>query len=308
MKKLFFRQLTFLALILMFSQILYPFGNAMASSSMLPPSNLTSEYVTPDDIKLTWSSVAGATGYNIYEITDGQLILLDTTITNSYTSSNLAEGTYRYVVSTLSSEGESGPSAPVTVDIVYPEMESPATLTSKVTYGNDITFTWTGAFYAENYNVYQISEDGQKTLINSSKSTTYKITNSPEGSFTYAVAAVNSLYGESDLSDTVKVEIVYPTMNVPGNFTYSVSNGNDVTFKWDSVINATGYNLYQIIEGERVLKQTVSGSPYKLTNVPAGEYTYEIRSKSERFGETNEGNQDTVSVGEVTMAPPSNFI
>ena len=57
------------------------------------------------------------------------LSFLGKATTTSYNLNDLAEGSYRYVVSTLSAEGESGPSAPISVDIVYPDLAAPATLT-----------------------------------------------------------------------------------------------------------------------------------------------------------------------------------
>ena len=98
-----------------------PSNEVTTNNNVLPPSNLAYNLTTPDDLKLTWSSVYGATGYNVYGITDGQLQLIGKTTTTSYTISNLSEGSYSYVVSTLSADGESGPCAPVSVDVVYPD-------------------------------------------------------------------------------------------------------------------------------------------------------------------------------------------
>jgi large repetitive protein len=291
----------------MFSQIFFPLGNALASSSMLPPSNLAAQLLTPDDAKLTWSGVYGASGYNVYEITEGQLILLNKVTTTSYTLNNIAEGSHRYVVSTLSSDGETGPSAPVTVDIVYPKMKSPTNLSNTIANGNDITLNWNAADNVEKYNVYQISNDGEKTLLTSQTTRSYKILDAPEGTFTYAVTAWHSLYGESSLSNPTEVKIVYPTMIVPNTFTYSIANGNDVTLKWDAVSYTETYNLYEITNGEKVLKAAVTGTTFKLTNAPAGNYKYEIRSNHSQFGESAEGKILEVIVDEITMAAPNNF-
>jgi fibronectin type 3 domain-containing protein len=309
MRKLIMKQTSYLVLLLFVLQLFFPLVSALAANgnSILPPSNLTAQKVTPDDVKLTWSSVYGATGYNVYEIKEGQLILLGGTTTTSYNLNNLEEGSYSYIVSTLSAEGESGPSAPVTVDIVYPDMVAPATLTYTIQNGNDIVLNWGASQYAESYNLYEISADGQKTLLKTLTSRTYTISNAAAGNYTYSVSAVNSLYGESPLSTPAEVEVVYPTMKAPANFTYTVTNGNDVTLKWDAVPYTTNYKLYQIIDGQKVLKSTVTGTSVSYTKVPAGEYIYEVHSYSDRFGESAEGSLLTVTVGAVTMTAPSNF-
>ncbi|MCM3787418.1 Ig-like domain repeat protein [Domibacillus indicus] len=297
-----------LALLLVL-QIFYPFLNAFAetNSSMLPPSNLAAQMVTPDDVKLTWSAVYGATGYQVYEIKDGQLILLGKTTAASYSLNNKEEGSYRYVVSTLSADGESGPSAPLTLEVVYPEMAAPVSLTRTIKNGNDVVLSWDASAYAEKYNVYQTSEDGGQTLVASTTERTYTVTNASEGNKTYAVSAINSLYGESPLSESVQAEVVHPVMTAPAGFTYTVANGNDVIFKWNAVSYATNYKIYQIVDGEAVLKSTSATTTATLTNVPAGDYTYEIRANSERFGESAESSKLSVTVGSVTMAPPGNF-
>src|SRR4051794_13874949 len=130
MKKIFSIQ-TFIVVLLLMYNLFVPIGSVFAAeNTLLPPSNLAYQSSTPDDGKLTWSSVFGASGYKVYEIKDGQLITLESTKSTNYSLNDLPEGSYRYVVSTLTSEGESGPSAPVSVDIVYPEMQAPASLTS----------------------------------------------------------------------------------------------------------------------------------------------------------------------------------
>ncbi|OES46073.1 OmpL47-type beta-barrel domain-containing protein [Domibacillus iocasae] len=302
------RKLSILAVLLLLLQLVSPAVNALAetNSSMLPPSNLAAQMVTPDDVKLTWSTVHGATGYNVYEIKEGQLVLLGKTTAASYSLNNMAEGSYRYVVSTLSADGESGPSAPLTVEVVYPEMAAPTAVTQTVKNGNDIVLSWGASAYTEKYNVYQISEDGRKTLVTSTTARTYTVTNAPEGKYTYAVSASNSLYGESVLSDSVQAEIIHPVMTAPANFTYTVANGNDVTFKWDAVPYATNYKLYQIVDGQAVLKSTSAAATVKLTNVPAGDFVYEIRSNSDRFGESAEGSRASLTVEGVALEAPGN--
>ncbi|WP_240647511.1 OmpL47-type beta-barrel domain-containing protein [Paenibacillus nanensis] len=296
----------FLALLVLLQAVL-PLSRVSADTngSILPPSNLAVQMITADDVKLTWSAVFGATGYNVYEIADGSLNLVGTATTTSYTFSNMIEGSYRYVVSTLSPDGESGPGAPVSFTVTYPEMEAPATLTHTIANGNDVVLSWAASANAEIYNVYQIGEDGQGTLVKSTSSRTYTITNAPEGVYTYAVTASHSLYGVSPLSATLQVTVTKPTMTAPANLAFTITNLTDVTLSWTSVPYSTNYRVYQIVDGQKVLKSTVAATSVKYVNLPAGDYTYQVFSYSDRFGESAEGSEVSLTVGSVTMAPPA---
>ncbi|MET3698045.1 hypothetical protein SAMN05877753_107105 [Bacillus oleivorans] len=306
MKKWFSIQ-TFVVVLMLVYNFFVPIGGVFAAeNTLLPPSNLAYQSSTPDDGKLTWSAVYGANGYKVYEIKDGQLITLGSTTGTSYSLNDLPEGSYRYVVSTLTSEGESGPSAPVSVEIVYPEMQAPATLTSSIRNGNDIVLSWGLSKYAQKYNVYQFSESGEKTLLSSTTGTTYTQVNASEGIYTYSVTAYNSLYGESPDATPVKVEVIYPSMEKPENLTFTITNGTDVNLKWQAVNYAKGYNIYQVYNGQLELIKTVTGTSVTFSNLPAGDYTYKVFSYSDRFGESPEGSEVSVTVGSIVMTPPSN--
>ncbi|WP_418793977.1 fibronectin type III domain-containing protein, partial [Paenibacillus phytohabitans] len=301
------RNVTILALLLMVVQLFFPFGNALANGSMLPPSDISYQEVTPDDIKLSWNSVYGATGYNIYEITEGQLILKQKVTSNSYLMKDLPEGTYTFVISTLNSDGESGPSAPISFTVTYPEMAAPANLSYKISNGNNVVLTWDAVKYAEVYKLYRVSESGEFTLLDSPTKNNYTITNAAEGTYQYAVSADNVLYGESPSSAPILAEVVHPTMVTPSNFKYSITNGNDVTFSWTSVPYSTEYRLYEITENGKELVGTTTNTSIKLSNVAPGSYKYEVQSFSDRFGESSGGDGLTVVLDEITMAAPANF-
>ncbi|RFB09488.1 hypothetical protein DZB84_24130 [Bacillus sp. HNG] len=307
MKKILKRNVTILALLIMVVQLFFPFGNALAYGSMLPPSDISYQEVTPDDIKLSWNSVYGATGYNIYEITEGQLILKQKVTTNNYLLKDLAEGTYTFVISTLNSDGESGPSAPISFTVTYPDMVAPSKLSYKISNGNNVVLSWDAVKYAEVYNLYQVSEKGQFTLLDSPTKNTYTITNAAEGTYQYAVSAANVLYGESPASAPILAEVVHPIMVTPSNFKYSITNGNDVTFSWSSVPYSTEYRLYEITENGKELVGTTTNTSIKLSNVAPGSYKYEVQAFSDRFGESTGGDELTVVLDEITMEAPANF-
>jgi fibronectin type 3 domain-containing protein len=310
MKKMLRKVPVLLISILLTYQILLPAVNVYAAytdNSILPPSNLTHQFITPDDVKLSWSSVFDAKGYNIYSITEGQLKQIATTTNTNYTFNNLVEGDYTYVVSTISSLGESGPGAPITITVDYPIMETPTNLSSIIKNGNDIVLSWDVVTYADSYNIYSITEDGEKNLISSTANKTYTISNVVEGNYKYVVAAKNSLYGESMPTNSIDIGIKFPTISEPKNVSYTITNGTDINIKWDVVSYATAYNVYLISNGEKILKGTAATNNFKLVNYPAGDYNFEIYSFSSRFGESSLGAEVYPTVSNIEMLPPANL-
>ncbi|MGI8385377.1 OmpL47-type beta-barrel domain-containing protein [Robertmurraya sp. P23] len=298
-----------LVVLMLIYQLIVPIGSIRASANtgtMLPPSNLAYQSVTPDDGKLTWSAVFGASGYQVYEIKDGQLTVLGTTTGTSYDLKDLPEGSYRYVVSTLSSQGESGPSAPVSTEIRYPEMQTPATFAATIQNGNDVVLSWGASQYAEKYNIYQVLENGEKSFVNSTNTLTYSFSNVAEGAYSYAVSSFHPLYGESTTSTPVNVNVVKPVMKAPANLSFTIANVTDVTLKWQAAEFANSYSVYSVKNGQLELVETVTSTNVTFKNLPAGDYVYQVYSNSSRFGSSVEGSEVTFSVQSIEMAPPEN--
>jgi large repetitive protein len=298
-----------LAVLMIIYQLVVPIGSIRASANtgtMLPPSNLTYQSVTPDDGKLTWSAVAGASGYQIYQILDGQLTTLGKATGTTYDLKDLPEGSYRYVVSTLSSQGESGPSAPVSTDIIYPEMQSPTSFASAIKNGNDVVLSWKASQYTEKYNIYQVSENGEKSVVASTNNLTYSFTDMDEGAYSYTISSLHPLYGESEVSTPISVEVVKPVMKAPSNLSFTLSNVTDVTLKWQAAEFANSYSVYSVKNGQLELVQTVTGTTALIKNLPAGDYVYQVFSNSSRFGSSVEGSEVSFSVQAIEMTAPEN--
>ncbi|MDS0525843.1 hypothetical protein NNC19_09155, partial [Clostridium sp. SHJSY1] len=322
MKKIFLSKISFMVSLLFTLTLILPSGNSInvlaatssstsrnqlvTNNTLLPPSNLAASLPSPNSVKLTWSSVYGATGYNIYQITEGQLNLISKTTSTNYSINSLSEGSYSYVVSTLSSDGESGPCAPVSVNIVYPNMTAPTTLTNTIRNGNDIVLNWTSTSYAQSYNIYSIGENDEKTLLMSTPSQTYTITNAPEGTYKYAVSAVNSVYGESSISTPLQVDVAFPKINAPANLIYRINNGSNVLLNWSSVSYANSYEVYELIDGQEILKSTVTTTTATLSNEKVGNHEYVVYAVNTHFGKSA-GSKLSAVVSAQTMQAPTNF-
>jgi uncharacterized protein YjiK len=239
-----------------------------------------------NDLRFDWQRVNFATNYKVYEVVDGERKLLTTTRLNSHLISNISEERHVYEVTTFNDRfGESEVPFRVEFDMVYPEMQAPEGLTYTLSNVNDINLRWSQAQYADSYKLYQIV-NGEKKLISSSSALNKTFKNMPEGSYKYELASYSERFGESQQVANLEFDLIHPEMLAPENPTITVQNGNDFVLRWDAFEFATAYKVYQIIDGERKLIATKVGNAHTLVNIPEGNYTFEVTSYSDRFGES----------------------
>jgi large repetitive protein len=293
-----------LSLMLVF-QLLLPAGSVLAAAPGTP-NNLTAKLTSPSDVLLQWDAVSGVTGYKVYEVTNGAKNLLYSPGGNVRSLNALSQGVHSYAVSAYTSGGESELSVPVTVTVTYPTMQPPATVNATVMNVSNISLSWTASTYAQSYNVFEVI-DGTKKLVSNGVSNSAYLSNVQQGTHTYVVSAVNTMYGESAVSEPKGVTIAYPTMQPPANFKYSVVNGNDISLQWEAASNAVSYNLYEVVNGARSLIVNVGTLSRMLTAVTEGKHVYQITSVSDRFGESQTSSELTVDVTFPTMQSPAGF-
>lgn len=73
----------------------------------------------------------------------------------------------------------------------------------------------------------------------------------------------------------------------PTRFWHKVENGNDVTLSWQVDYKVEEYRLYQIEDGNRKLHLEKKAGQYKMSNLPEGQYRFEVTSFSEELGESS---------------------
>ncbi len=263
---------------------------------MYAPESFNYKVINGNDIKLTWGTAVNAQSYNVYQIVNGDKKLIKSATGTSITLNNVIEGTYSYAISSVHSfYGESTLSTSVNIDLVHPNMQAPTLVTYTIKNGNDIELTWNKSDYAISYNVYQVTNSESK-LIKTTNSLSETIRNLPEGSYSYAISAYSDRFGESSLSQLININLIHPDMQAPFGLKSVLLNGNDVFLKWDNVMYATSYKVYQIINGQKELLNITNGNSIQFSRLPEGEFWYEVSSYSNRFGESEITNSISVDI------------
>jgi hypothetical protein len=222
----------------------------------------------------------------------------------SVTLTNQPEGDYIFEVHSYSDRfGESPEGSQVTFTLTWPVMQAPSGFAQSISNGNDITLRWNGATYATAYKLYRIV-DGQRTLVKTQTGASLTLTNQPEGNYSYEVHSYSDRFGESPAGSQVTFTLTWPVMQAPSGFTQSITNGNDITLRWNGATYATAYKLYQIAGGQRTLVKTLTSTAVTFTNQPEGNYSYEVHSYSDRVGESPAGSSLSFTLVWPVVQPP----
>jgi fibronectin type 3 domain-containing protein len=236
-------------------------------------------------VALAWTSVSGATGYNLYRSTSlGQrgALIFDFATSTSYTDAWVTNGTtYYYEVTAVNAGGESVASAQQSATPQVPITGAPTGLAA--TSGSaQVSLTWTVVTGASSYNVYRSTTSGF-TISSSSKIATtttvsYTDTSVTNGTtYNYAVTALDA-GGESPASSQQSATPQVPAPSAPIVFTATAGNAQ-VSLNWWAVTGATSYNIYRsVTSGQQGTKVgTSSVATYTDTSVTNGTaYYYEV--------------------------------
>jgi large repetitive protein len=277
------RTLPIIVSLLMIVQLFFPIMGVLAAE-LQAPANLKIYERYPGSAVIEWDAVPYSSGYKVYRL-DGETKTLAAQPAANKAFISLKEGTYSFAVASIVNGQESQLSQPVSIEIIYPEMQAPGNIQSKVERFYDVTLNWDTASYVHYYKIYQVV-DGVRKLITTTENTTHSFKTLPEGHYVYEVTNYNSIFGESEQAARVEVDIVYPEMIAPANLAYTVANGNDVTLSWIQANHANKYNIYKVENNQRTLVTSTTNLYVTLSNVPEGNQLYEVTSYSYTFKES----------------------
>ena len=241
---------------------------------------------TTSSIKMTWNKVNGATGYVVYQAIGGKWQRIKVTSANSLTVSGLNAGTnYRFTVKAYKTvSGKNVYSASYTGVWMTTTPATPTmTLSSNKT--NSVTLKWNKVTGASGYIVYQAVNGKWQRL---------KVT-------TAAAITVSSLKAGTTYNFTVKAYKTFGGKNYYGSYkafstttlpatptmTLSSNKTNSVSLKWNKVTGASGYIVYQAVNGKWQRLKVTTAAAITVSSLKAGT-TYNFTVKAYKtFGGKN---------------------
>ena len=260
-----------------------------ATAKLTAPKTVKTTIASGSSIKIAWSKVTGASGYQIYRATSakGTYKLISTTTSGkySYTNTKLTPGkTYYYKVCAFKTSGKSkiygSYSKAISGKI------TPATVSSfkeKLTSYEGATLTWGTVKYVSGYQVYMAtSSSGKYTLVKQTKYNSYNVSGLEPGNTYYFKVRGYMLSGSSKVyggfSTVIKVKTI---LSVPDSIIASGTAEGTIDISWDLSDGADGYEVYQSSSksGTYKLLTSVSESSYTDTGLGlGGTYYYKIRA------------------------------
>lgn len=253
-------------------------------SVLTAPQNVTTEAINSSSIQVSWNSVNGATGYQVYYSeysSSSYASLLSTTTSTSTTATGLKPNTKYYfwvkaIKDTTMSDYSSYAYTTTKVassSISNSESESSGTASTKLsapigviaiaTSSSSIRLSWYSVSGATGYQVYysEYSYSSSASFFDSTTSTSTTVTGlkantkyyfwvkasngttiSDYSSYDYATtkATSSSESDSSDSSSTTTTKLSAPT----GLIAVQDSSSFIIRLSWDSVSDATGYEVY----------------------------------------------------------------
>jgi hypothetical protein len=263
------------------------------------PTNVTA---TSGDKQATiaWTAVSGATSYNIYwSTTTGVTPATGTEIkgaTNPYTLTGLTNvtTTYYFVVTAVSTYGESAPSAEVNCTPAVPV----PTGVSATAGNSQVTVAWPAVTGATSYNIYwsNYSSVTKATGTQIADVTTpYTVTGLTNGTAYYFLLTEVNSDGESAASTAVNAT---PTAKAPPaapTGLSAVAGDLQATVSWTLVPNTDSYNIYwSTTDGVTPATGTqIAGAttPYTMTGLTDGSTYYFVVTAVNGNGESAQSSE-----------------
>jgi chitodextrinase len=252
------------------------------------PTNLTAA-LTDISATLSWTASTDNVGVAGYQVRRNGTTLAGTITSTSFTDPGLAAGTYTYTVVARDSAGNtSSPSTSASVTIAPAEQPAdttppsvPANFTLALRGYNNTELAWGVSSDDTAVAGYRVIRNG--TIINASQlylNPSYGDSLLPPGTYTYAVAAVDTSGNMSAWTDSQSVTVVPPpetdntAPTAPTSPTATVV-GTTISLGWGMSYDDTGVAGYRITRNGSVVATTTSAS-HVDSGLAAGTYTYTI--------------------------------
>jgi len=232
------------------------------------PSGLAAGAKTENSITVSWNSVSGVSGYNVYAGTTANNMTLkgNPTETSFTVTGLLPHTTYYIAVSARTASNESEQSTPI----------SAATESARLTVGvvteNSIAVSWSGDESVSGYNVYAGITAANMELKGNATETNFTITGLSANTIYYIAISVMTGTQESNQSTPVSAT-TKPA--APAGLTKETITSSSIAVTWTSVSGISGYTVYAGTTSENMTQRgTPTAASFTITELTSNTLYY----------------------------------
>lgn len=298
----------------------YPAVSAIPGSASLPAPFLSASASSGQTyISLNWTSVSGATSYDLYrgaaaagEGTVPYKVNVTSGTSTSFSDSSLAAGTtYYYQVAAVTANGEGASSNEASATVGSAALAAPTGLKA-VAGSQQVALAWNAVTGATSYNLYRYVSGGSWLLYQIGLTVpSYTDTGLTNGTtYTYYVCAVNAS-GQGSQSGSVSAVPGSAAPATPTGLRAQSGGSTSVSLNWNGVTGASSYNLYRATtaggEGSVPVATGISGSNTYYTDgglTGATTYYYRLTTVT-ASGEGGLSNEASATPGSTALAAPT---
>lgn len=224
-----------------------------ADNDNLVVTNVTATPQSASQIYLTWNGVSNASAYSVYKSASysGNYEKIATISSPYYSDTYLSTGTTYYYKIQAIYNTETGPFSDIvfaTTLTVNSALTQPNNVKATLVNSNQVNLSWDTVSSALHYNVFRsTSPNGTYTNIMSVHTPYYTDTSLSSGiTYYYKIQAVGS-FSTSPYSSVVQAQTLLDgnVLAIPSNVEATTLSSSQIHVKWDSVTNATVYNVYR---------------------------------------------------------------
>lgn len=252
-------------------------------------------------VTLTWDQCEDVNGYRVYQRVDNKWKSLKTTSSRSYTVTDLVPNTtYKFGVRSYTKEDGKNYWSDYTV--VYATTlgapESPAKINVDAGF-DSVTLSWDAVENANGYRVYQ-SVGGKWKALKTTSAKTYTVTGLTDATdYKFAVKSYAKIDGVTYWASSY-TKVSARTLGAPEKPAKVTAKKNDsvVILSWDECLNATGYKVYQSVDGKWKLIGDAKTTSYAVEKLSAyTTYKFAVKPYLKADGKTyNAKSYTTLSV------------
>jgi len=244
-------------------------------TKLATPSGLTAGVKTKNSIAVSWNSVKGASGYNVFAgAAVAGMTLQGSPTETSYTVTGLSANTAYYIaVSTVTGSDESDQCTPLNV-VTKPA--APAGLVTGTITSNSITVTWNTVSDVSGYTVYAGTTSQNMMQQGTPTSASFIITGLTANMTYYIAVSAKNASGEGVQSSPITVAT---KLTAPTGLVAAQASTSSIQLSWNTVNGAVSYTVYRSssVEGTYTNIGTTPGTSYNDTGLSvATDYYYKI--------------------------------